>query len=133
MTKEQLDAIRARAEATKVNTFDFYEADRTFIAHARTDIQALLAEVERLSLELINFGVEHPCYQLSKQLEKENNEYQDYIARLEAAVKLANEILTLTHNDLSNVEMNTLTTRQYMLWSRNLAVTEELAKLREGE
>jgi hypothetical protein len=30
------------------------EADETFIAHARTDVPALLAEVERLKAELVN-------------------------------------------------------------------------------
>lgn len=36
-------------------------------------------------------------------------------------VDLAERILTLTHPALENVEMNTLTTRQYMLWTRNFA------------
>jgi len=38
------------------------------------------------------------------------------------AVKAAHEILTLAHPELSNVEMNTLTTRQYMLWKEHADV-----------
>jgi len=44
------------------------------------------------------------------------------VEALEGMIKqcdFASEILTLTHPELSNVEMNTLTTRQYMLWSRS--------------
>lgn len=60
-------------------------------------------------------------------------------AALEGCIKqcdFASEILTLTHPELSNVEMNTLTTRQYMLWSRSAKsdavelAREKLAKFR---
>jgi hypothetical protein len=40
--------------------------------------------------------------------------------QMKELVEIANSILTLTHPELSNVEMNTLTTRQYMLWQQAL-------------
>src|SRR5690606_21978359 len=75
MTPEQLAAIRARAEAATpgpwhddqdgmvystcqpgcavvINDIDLAVEDAEFIAHAREDIPALVAEVERLQVEL---------------------------------------------------------------------------------
>ena len=74
LTKEDLDAIRSRAEASTdggwsfipkedfitadsdgdvVFALDMYrKEDATFIAHARTDVPALLGEVERLNDEV---------------------------------------------------------------------------------
>ena len=73
MTTPDLDAIRARAEAategpweaealegnivtptqgTIVEVYSWTDADAEFIAHAREDVPALLAEVEQLRAEL---------------------------------------------------------------------------------
>lgn len=65
----------------------------------------------------------------------------ELVGALKACIKqcdFASEILTLTHPELSNVEMNTLTTRQYALWSRSAKsdaveqARELLAKIRRG-
>jgi uncharacterized protein YPO0396 len=48
------------------------KCDRCDAVTARQD--ELVNENERLASELIKLTTEHPCYQLSKQLEKENEE-----------------------------------------------------------
>lgn len=45
------------------------------------------------------------------------------ISRLREVMRLAESILTLTHPELEKCEMDTLTTRQYMLWTRDSNVT----------
>lgn len=55
MTREQLDAIRARVEAATPGPWQVI-ATAGFIASAREDVSALLAEVERLRAELDTVG-----------------------------------------------------------------------------
>jgi hypothetical protein len=55
--------------------------------------QARQAEIDALNLKLIEVSVQHPCYQLSKELEAENNNLRDQIDELVAALKNHNCIL----------------------------------------
>lgn len=57
LSQSELDAIRSRAEAASPPPWpdhcpDLRQPDATFIAHARTDVPALLDEVERLQADM---------------------------------------------------------------------------------
>jgi len=76
----------------------------------------LRAENERLKIECSSMG-----RVLSSGVVVPTDEYGALIEerdRLKALVELADQVLLLTHPELSNVEMNTLTTRQYMIWQK---------------
>lgn len=53
----------------------------------------------------------------------------DMVIEMAEALEQANQIILLTHPQLSDGEMNTLTTRQYILWKE---YHELLTKLAEG-
>jgi len=61
--------------------------------------------------------------------EEDVNKLCDMVIEMAEALEQANQIILLTHSELSDVEMNTLTTRQYMLWKE---YHETLTKLAEG-
>lgn len=75
---------------------DLHEQDATFIAHARADIDWLVAEVERLQFDYDSAfmtGLQMGSMELS-DLQSKAMEVNDYIARLEARLReaLKNEI-----------------------------------------
>jgi hypothetical protein len=107
MTDEELQAIAARAEAATVGPWKVYvdwknpfdlgfgidgvsglicptafkrRADATFCAHARTDIPALLAEIERLQAEVARLEEE------KGELAFFNGQFQETIFKLENEV-----------------------------------------------
>jgi len=54
------------------------------------------------------------------------------VIELAVAVRAANEIIILTHPGLSDAEMNTLTTRQYVLWKYYSNVLQKLEAYLNG-
>lgn len=54
------------------------EDDAAFVA----DVERLLTENARLQLELTNALVDHPCYQLSKDLEAENARFREALEHI---------------------------------------------------
>jgi septal ring factor EnvC (AmiA/AmiB activator) len=56
---------------------------------------------------------------LAESFKQERDQLREAAEKLAEALEFAQTILLLVHPELSNVEMNTLTTRQYMIWSRS--------------
>lgn len=100
LTKEQLEAIRQRAESATAGPWEFYEtlcgeifpnhndgrytdADLEFISKAREDIPALLAEIDRLSRH---------NYELITELRQRDESAVDTEQAVEEARKLRREL-----------------------------------------
>jgi triphosphoribosyl-dephospho-CoA synthetase len=66
---------------------DIYKGGILYIEHSayaalEAELASLQAENERLHKVNVDFAVEHPCYKLSKELEKENAAAKEEINRL---------------------------------------------------
>ena len=140
MTKEQLAEIKARAEAATPGPWEYIERkgfptitsegfrqssepwfdisgdeDAIFCAHARTDIPALLAEVERLKTEVSNADYERNM---------ETSRLSAYVTRLEAAhIAALKELHShLLHGSHPSVDVE---------YNETQYIEAEMAKLRE--
>lgn len=54
------------------------------------------AEIDRLSNRLSDFAFEHPCYKLSKELEKENGKMKE---QLQAAVEIMKVVVEINDEE----------------------------------
>lgn len=107
--EQQLQAERERADtATKAMTaaHESLKWSNEYDAKILRERDAARAEVNHVAMT-------------GAAVAKERDRLKAQCERLAGALEFAHTILTLTHPELADVEMNTLTTRQYMLWDRS--------------
>lgn len=75
---------------------------------------------------ILKFKTEVERYDDRSDLVEKIERSNQVIEQLAELIEEANQILLLTHPKLSDAEMNTLTTKQYIIWKEALAEIEAI-------
>jgi hypothetical protein len=121
MTKEQLDAIRARAEEWKAHDIDGHPTPMN------EDILALLGEVERLQGDKALLARKLQKYEMMVQYK---NEMDTYISRLEARL---GELLAMEYDSESFEAPPEGATLDDLFEAAEIYADAEMTKLRDSK